>query len=505
MNQFQRTILIVDDSLEDRETYRRYLLEDPRYRYTILEEEYGENGLEACRSSKLDAILLDFMLPDIDGLEFLHHLQSQFQHLRPPVVMLTGQGNEEIAVRAIKNGAQDYLIKSQITSASLRSAVEQASLHRQLQKSEARFRRLVESNIIGVVIGDFQRKITYANDAFLEMVGYRREQLERGKLYWCDLTPPEYLPLDEKAIKELKASGACMPFEKQYLRQDGSRIPVLQGCALLEEDETQAIAFVMDLTERKQAEWEIRKALKKEKELSELKSRFVSMVSHEFRNPLSTILGGVQILQSYYEHLAREDKQEIFQQIQNGVDKMTTLLEDILELGKADTGLQFKPTAIELENFCRILMSDLSLGVGAKHQINFIYRGEKFPVLDEKLLYPILNNLLSNALKYSPEGSTVNFEVTAQPLQVEFRIQDSGIGIPEVEQKSLFEPFRRASNVGKIPGTGLGLAIVKQCVDTHQGAIAIDSQVGVGTTITVTIPCSSEIQKQQTKIEQGVV
>ncbi|MBE9166821.1 response regulator [Pleurocapsales cyanobacterium LEGE 06147] len=506
MNQLQRTILIVDDSPEDRETYRRYLLEDSRYRYTILEEEYGENGLKACQSVKLDAILLDFMLPDIDGLEFLHHLQAQFQHLCPPVVMLTGQGNEKVAVQAIKNGAQDYLVKSQITSVSLRSAVEQASLRRQLQQSEVRFRRLVESNIIGVVIGNFHRNITYANGAFLEMLGYGREQLERGELHWCDLTPPEYLSLDEYVIEELKRSGTCLPFEKQYLRRDGSRISVLQGCALLEEDDAQAIAFVMDLTERKQAELEIRKALEKEKELSELKSRFVSMVSHEFRNPLSTILGGVQILRNYHEQLAQDEKQEIFQQIQNGIDKMTTLLEDILELGKADTGkLEFNPAAVELENFCRILMSELSLGVGAKHQINFVYRGVKFPILDEKLLHPILSNLLSNALKYSPEGSTVHFEVTAQQLKVDFRIQDSGIGIPKLEQRSLFDPFRRASNVGKIPGTGLGLAIVKQCVDIHRGAIAIDSQIGVGTTISVTLPSGSEIKRRQREIEQTVL
>jgi PAS domain S-box-containing protein len=506
MNQLQRTILIVDDSPEDRETYRRYLFGDSRYHYTVLEEEYGEDGLKACQLVKLDAILLDFILPDINGLEFLHQLQVQSQHLCPPVLMLTGQGSEEIAVQAIKNGAQDYLVKNQITAASLRSAVEQASLRRQLQQSETRFRRLVESNIIGVVIGDFYRQITYANDAFLEMVGYEREQLERGELYWCDLTPPEYLPLDEEAITKLTSSGACMPFEKQYLHKNGSRIPVLQGCALLEEDEAQAIAFVMDLTKHKQAELEIRKALEKEKELSELKSSFVSMVSHEFRNPLSTIVGGVQILQSYHEQLAQEEKQEIFQQIQNGVDKMTALLEDVLELGKADaSNLQFNPKPLELENFCRILISELSLGVGAKHKIKFIYRGIKFPTLDEKLLYPILNNLLANALKYSPKGSTVNFEITAQQSKVDFFIKDRGIGIPEKELRSLFEPFRRASNVGKIPGTGLGLAIVKQCVETHGGEILIDSQLGLGTTITIILPCGNDMPQPKPKIEQEVI
>lgn len=145
----QRTVLIIDDSQEDRETYRRYLLQDKRHTYRILEEEEGENGLELCSRVQLDAILLDFMLPDIDGLEFLNELQSQIGTPNLPVVMLTGQGNEAIAVQAMKNGAQDYLVKGNTTPEILRLAVhnvlERSHLLRQLEQSEARFRTSVET------------------------------------------------------------------------------------------------------------------------------------------------------------------------------------------------------------------------------------------------------------------------------------------------------------------------------------------------------------------------
>ncbi len=145
----QRTILIIDDCLEDRETYRRYLLQDPLYTYTILEEEYGENGLELCKLVKPDAILLDFLLPDIDGLEFLDDLKTHIGRTNLPVIMLTGQGNEAIAVQAMKSGVQDYLVKGNITPQSLRVAihnvVERAHLLWQLERSEERFRTSVEN------------------------------------------------------------------------------------------------------------------------------------------------------------------------------------------------------------------------------------------------------------------------------------------------------------------------------------------------------------------------
>ncbi|NJK50751.1 response regulator [Candidatus Gracilibacteria bacterium] len=491
------TIVIIDDSPEDRATYRRYLLGDRRCDYTILEEEYGEQGLQLCERVKPDAVLLDFLLPDIDGLEFLLELQAANLKNCPPVIMLTGQGNEEIAVRALKSGAQDYLVKGRVTSESLgftvRNVIENVRLRRQLEQSEARFRRLVESNIIGVAIGDLNGQISYANGAFLALVGYKQEELEEGKLNWREITPSEYWPRDEKAIQELNQLGICTPYEKECIGRDGSCLPILVGGASLEEGQETAIAFVMDLSDRKQAELEMRRALEQEKELSELKSRFVAMVSHEFRNPISAILGMVQLLEGYGDRFSESKKQTMLGHIKNAANKMNEIVDDVLAIGQAGMGkLKFEPALLDVEIFCKNLIDKLQLGKNGKHPIHFYYEGTKAAVMDEKLLHHILTNLLINAIKYSDEGSPVDVTASCQPPKINFQIRDRGIGIPQQDWQRLFEPFHRASNVGTRQGTGLGLAIVKQCVDLHGGGIDFDTKVGEGTLFRVTLPCGWE-------------
>ncbi len=278
------------------------------------------------------------------------------------------------------------------------------------------------------------------------------------------------------------------------------------------------------MVQRKQAEGEVRKALVREKELTELKSRFISMTSHEFRTPLTTILSSAELLEHYTHKWTDEKKLTHLHRIQTAVKHMTKLLNDVLILGKADAGkLQFNPVPLDLENFCRNLVEELQLNDTNQHGITFTcsqgngnfqvgVRGRErereqgtegagevsanlgsnasppHPCMDEKLLRQILENLLSNAIKYSPPGSTVEFKLTGFPNHAVFQIQDRGMGIPSEDQKRLFETFHRASNVGTISGTGLGLAIVKRCVDIHQGQIAMESEVGIGTTFTVTLP-----------------
>lgn len=262
------------------------------------------------------------------------------------------------------------------------------------------------------------------------------------------------------------------------------------------------------MVQRKQAEGEVRKALSREKELTELKSRFISMTSHEFRTPLTTILSSAELLEHYTNQWTQEKKLTHLHRIQTAVKHMTKLLNDVLIIGKADAGkLEFNPAPLELENFCRNLVEELQLNDTNQHAITFtcsqgnenFHVGEvsanlgsnaspPHPSLDEKLLRQILENLLSNAIKYSPPGSTVEFTLSRFPNQAVFQVQDRGMGIPSEDQKLLFETFHRASNVGTISGTGLGLAIVKRCVDIHQGQIAMESEVGAGTTFTVTLP-----------------
>jgi len=240
-----------------------------------------------------------------------------------------------------------------------------------------------------------------------------------------------------------------------------------------------------------QAKSQAEQALAKEKELNQLKSTFVSIVSHEFRNPLNSISGWAQLLRQYDQQLSPEKKQDLFRNIDRGVNQMIALLDDVLIIGRAGVGkLNFEPSVFDLQVFCWQLSQEIKMGFRDRAPIEVQYQGETQVNLDCQLLTHILNNLLSNAVKYSPENEGVMLTVESQDRQVIFTVRDRGIGIPEDEQKYLFDSFYRASNVEQIQGTGLGLAIVKQCVDFHQGQITFHSQSGEGTTFTVTLPQS---------------
>ena len=246
-----------------------------------------------------------------------------------------------------------------------------------------------------------------------------------------------------------------------------------------------------DITARKQAEAEIRRSLAREKELRELKSGFISMASHEFRNPLSSILLCVQNLREEPPELNPANREFYLQSIQDAALTMNSLLEDILVLSKAESDKQtLKLEPIELKAFCHKIIQKLA-SLYADQTVNFEYcLAADIVNLDQTTLSHILNNLLSNALKYSPAKTAVNFIITDQiePPAIRIEVSDRGIGIPQASQKHLFESFYRASNVSSFPGTGLGLSIVKKSVDLYQGSIIVDSQVGQGTKIIVQLP-----------------
>lgn len=258
--------------------------------------------------------------------------------------------------------------------------------------------------------------------------------------------------------------------------------------------ENEVMAIVRDITKRKRAEEDIRNALEKEKELNELKSRFVTMTSHEFRTPLTTILSSTELLQDYAFKWSEEKKNQHFQRIQTAVKHMTQLLNDVLLIGKAEAGkLEYNPAVLDLAQFCHNLVDEIQISIPT-HTLIFASTGDCTSVyMDEKLLRHILSNLLSNAIKYSPQGGIVNFRLVCEQGKATFQVQDQGIGIPIADQTQLFNSFHRASNVGTISGTGLGLTIVKKSVDLHGGAIAVKSIIGTGTTFTVTLPLNKQV------------
>ncbi|RYD46572.1 MAG: HAMP domain-containing histidine kinase, partial [Verrucomicrobiaceae bacterium] len=252
-------------------------------------------------------------------------------------------------------------------------------------------------------------------------------------------------------------------------------------------------AIITDISERKRVEMDLQRSLERERELNQLKSNFVSMVSHEFRTPLGIIQSSAEILDDYIEQLEAEERTEQIQSIIKNSRRMAGLMEDVLLLGRLDSGrMEFSPRPLDLAALCHRLVEEVTSTTEGRCPIGFSSAGLPSELMaDERLLRHILLNLLNNAVKYSPEAKPVTFRATVEDGAVQFLIRDQGIGIPEADMPGLFEAFRRGSNVGQTPGTGLGLVIVKQGVGLHGGSIDVESITGAGTAFTVSIPFSS--------------
>ncbi|NJM67510.1 MAG: PAS domain S-box protein [Acaryochloris sp. RU_4_1] len=304
-------------------------------------------------------------------------------------------------------------------------------------------------------------------------------------------SPETALPFRD-CVEQALASNEMQLFEYQLLSKDAefdfeARIAVSA--------ENEVMAVIRDITERKRLEADIRSALTKERELNELKSRFVAMTSHEFRTPLATILSSAELLEHYGHKWEDERKLKHLRQIQQSVEHMTGLLNDVLLLGKAESGnLAFKPLPISLTEFCRGLAEELQITTNQHVIVCRLQDQTQETYMDEKLLRHIFTNLLSNAIKYMPQGGSIHFDLSFEADQAIFQVQDQGLGIPPADCERVFNSFNRASNVGNISGTGLGLAIVKRSVDLHGGEISLTSQEKVGTTFIVKLPINHKAE-----------
>lgn len=252
-----------------------------------------------------------------------------------------------------------------------------------------------------------------------------------------------------------------------------------------------------DALERRNAEDKRRfeLAMAQQVELNALKSSFVSMTTHEFRTPLTTILSSQELLVHYGDRLSAAERGDTLRSIEGAARRMVGMLDQVLTIGKADANLlEFRPKPLDLAALCRQLRDEAQAGHtapdGSQTEVLQLQLavGEEPVLADEKLLRHILGNLLSNAIKYSPNGKIASFHAVRGPQGLVFTVQDQGIGIPVDEVPKLFGNFHRATNVGDIPGTGLGLSIVKRAVESHGGTIAVQSDLGRGTCFTVAIP-----------------
>lgn len=342
---------------------------------------------------------------------------------------------------------------------------------------------------------------TFVSENITAITGYHAREITENSRLWMSRIHPEDLSYVLSALSHVMQK-THYTLEYRFLHTDGiyrwlhdkGKLVRDQGGNPLE-----VVGYLADITEIKQLEQELKVALEKEKELNELKSRFVSMTSHEFRTPLSTILSSAELLE-HYRHQWTAEKQLIhLHRIQAAVKRMTEMLNDILIIGKTEAGkLDYHPSCFDLVEYCRYLLSEVQTNNSNMCVIDFTSQHESISCcMDRKLLEHILNNLLCNAIKYSPNNSTVKFNLSCEDEEAIFQIHDQGIGIPEEDLPRLFESFHRAKNVGNIMGTGLGLTIVKKCVDLHQGKISVTSTQGVSTVFTVKLPLNYQIKAEE--------
>ncbi len=380
---------------------------------------------------------------------------------------------------------------------------ERRQAEKALEREQEFAMQVMETMGQGLIVLNPAFTITYVNPSIAKMLGYSIEELT-GK------TPFDIVPLNFharlKAELLLRSAGQDNSYEVEMVGKDGQlHYLYISSKGIYQEGKLARITAVCtDLTERKQVEQSLRRSLEKEKELGELKDRLIATASHEFRTPLSAIISSTELLQFYSHKWSEEKKIEILSRISQSANKITGLIDDILTFNRAENGkLECNRSKTDLSEICRDLIKNFKANTEDNKSIWFVEIG-KVPksqvYLDQKLLSYILNNLLSNALKYSGQGGRVELELEWQIDKVLFRIKDQGIGIPAKDQSILFEPFQRASNVGSIGGTGFGLAIVKQSVLAHQGQINFESVEGQGTTFTVSIPLTDPASENNSNL-----
>lgn len=373
---------------------------------------------------------------------------------------------------------------------------------RALKDSEQRFRAVFEQSPLGISITRDGIRL-FANQALARLFGYADPADLVGVSVLVQAAPQSRSELGPWLSKD-PAQPLPSGEESFGLRKDGSVFPRALTIGSIDlPDGPAVVAFTSDLTEQNRLEVEARNAerlrieLEKEKELNQLKERFTSMVSHEFRTPLAVILSSADLVDRYGERLTPEKRLRHLREIQKQVQTMIALLDDVLDFSKAQAGkMEFDPQPLDIEALCKEIMEPMQVADAGAHRFSFVNRRQPGQaVLDTRLVRHILVNLLSNAIKYSPQGGEIRVELASEADQLVFSISDQGIGIPPADLPRLFEPFHRATNAAKIRGTGLGMAIVKSNVEAHGGTIAVQSQEGAGTTFRVRLPVSAPSQR----------
>jgi PAS domain S-box-containing protein len=386
-------------------------------------------------------------------------------------------------------------------------SLENTRLYRDLAEREAKVRRLVEANIIGIFIFDLEGRIVEANDAFLQMVGYDRDDLVAGRVRWTDLTPPEWRDRLARATTELKRTGTVQPHEREYFRKDRSRLPALIGSAAFDEQRDQGVAFVLDLTERKRAEAEARESEHKYREMqTELAhanrvatiGQLTASIAHEVIQPICATVSNAQAALNFLsaQVLDLNQLRDILAHILRDGERAGDIISGIRDL------LKKAPARTELLNLNEAVREviELARGETKKNGISVqtdLAEGLDLLEGDRVQLQQVILNLVMNAVEAmnaTSEGARELLISTRQtePDVVLVAVRDSGPGLPPATLDQLFDAFYTT----KPGGLGLGLSICRSIIETHGGRLSAKANVPRGAIFEFSLPSRPDVADQ---------
>jgi PAS domain S-box-containing protein len=364
-----------------------------------------------------------------------------------------------------------------------------------LRVSEARWQVALEGSGYGIWDYNLITEEIFYSSKWKEMLGYSDDEIPNKFNEWPERVHPDDLKRFYDALGS-HLSGAAEFYTSEYRMRckDGSYKWILDRGKVIEwvgkNKPSRLIGTHTDIDERIRLETSLKESIEKEKELNEMKSRFVSTASHEFRTPLSSILITSDSLLTYWERMEPLQIRDKLTKINNQVLHLTKIVNDVLQLSKIEEGkVEFNPVDIDIIDLCKQVIDSFNSDPKLHFKVAFATPFSSLIMkLDSRLIFQVINNLVSNGIKYSPENPNIKVEVIRKNNELCITVTDNGIGIPEQDQKHLFKPFYRASNTTMIQGNGLGLSIVKESVMLHGGKIAFKSRVGQGTSFYITFP-----------------
>ncbi len=492
--------------------------------YDVVLASSGEEALELLAAQPVDCILLDLVMPAMSGEETCRRIKQRAEWRGVPLMMLTSRDDREAMIVGINAGADDYIGKAsgfEVLKARLRAQLrrkhfedENRRIREKLVRTEteARFQRLIHSNIIGIIVGHIDGQLTDANNAFLQMVGYSREELDGGAVRWNELTPVEWRDVTRRAVEQLRVTGSANPLECEFFRKDGGRLPIVLGLVKLEGIDT-VVGFVLDRTEQKLAEEKLRgyadalgtayrdlqaaqSTLVQSAKMASL-GELVAGVAHEINNPLAFVTSHLKTARNSLANIEQEihgtisvpakaqwDRAESrLREMSVGLERIADLVVKLRTFSRLDEG-EYKTVDIGdcIESVLTILRHRLSDRIEVVLRLSEPHQLACFP----GLLNQALLNLVANAIDAIDGNGTVTISSEWDGPTYSILVSDTGSGISPELRDRVFEPFFTTKPVGQ--GTGLGLSITYSIVRKHGGSLELRDADGGGTVAIVRLP-----------------